>query len=136
MPKGGRYEAEHSGIKQWIHSHCWLLVVAIIGILATIVGASTYGHIEKTRRQTTWTQIGNLKVAISQFEMDVGRFPKDLQELVYEGDESWPGPFLDSDTVPTDGWGGTFVMEKTGKRIKVRSPGPDGKLQTEDDLWK
>ena len=113
-----------------------LLVVGIIGILATIVAATTYGYLEKAKRQTAWSQISVFKGAISQFEMEVGRLPKDLQELVYEGDENWPGPFLDADTVPKDPWGSSYIMENTGKRIRIRSAGPDMQPETDDDLWK
>ena len=113
-----------------------LLVVSILGILATIVIVKTAGQAEKARRQTTWTQAANIKVAIAQFEMDVGRWPNDLDELVFQGDEKWPGPFLDSPEVPKDGWGHDFRMEHKGKLIQVTSSGPDGQFGNEDDLWK
>ncbi len=113
-----------------------LLVVGIIGILAAIVATSTYGHLAKARRQATWTQIANIKVAIAQFELDLGRFPKNLDELVYEGDENWPGPYMDSEEMPKDAWGGDYKMERRGKRVRVTSNGPDGEPGTEDDLWK
>ena len=113
-----------------------LLVVAILGILAGIVAVSTKGHTGKARRQAAWAQAANIKLAIAQFEMEVGRFPKDVDELVFEGDEEWPGPFLDSEEAPKDPWGNEYHLEKKGKRIRVTSSGPDGQLGTEDDLWK
>jgi len=113
-----------------------LLVVAILGILAAIVVVRIFGQGEKAKRQATWTQAAILKTAIAQFEMEVGRWPTDLKELVVEGDEKWPGPFLDSPEVPKDAWGNDFHFELKGKFIRVTSPGPDGKLGTEDDLWK
>jgi general secretion pathway protein G len=113
-----------------------LMVVAILGILATIAMVNLTGQGEKARRQATWTQATTLKLAISQFELEVGRFPKDLDELVYQGDENWPGPFLDSETVPKDAWGHDFKMENKGKLIRVTSPGPDGQFGNDDDLWK
>jgi len=113
-----------------------LLVVAILGILAAVVVTRTAGQAEKAKRQTTWTQADLLKTAIFQFEMEVGRWPADLNELVVEGDEKWPGPFLTSPEVPKDSWGNDFHFEMKGKFVRVTSPGPDGKLGTEDDLWK
>jgi general secretion pathway protein G len=113
-----------------------LLVVAILGILAAIVVIKTTGQAEKARRQATWTQIAALKTAVAQFEMEVGRLPKDLQELVVKGDEKWPGPFLDSEEVPKDAWGNSFQYEFKDKLIRITSPGPDGQLGTPDDLWK
>jgi len=113
-----------------------LLVVAILGVLAAIVAVRTIGATDKARRQATWTQAANIKTAIAQFEMELGRLPKNLKELVVEGDENWPGPFLDSEEVPRDAWGNEFQMEVRGKRLRVTSPGPDGQLGTDDDLWK
>jgi general secretion pathway protein G len=113
-----------------------LLVVGILGVLAAIVVTKTAGQAEKAKRQATWAQADLLKTAIAQFEMDVGRWPTDLKELVVEGDEKWPGPFLDSPEVPKDGWGNEYHFELRGKFVRVTSPGPDGKLGTEDDLWK
>lgn len=113
-----------------------LLVVAILGILAAIVAIKTIGQAEKARRQTTWTQADTLKTAIAQFEMEVGRLPNDLNELVFQGDDKWPGPFLDSPEVPKDAWGNDFRMEHKGKLLQVTSPGPDGQFGTADDLWK
>lgn len=113
-----------------------LLVVAILGILAGIVAIKTVGQADKARRQETWTQIALLKTAISQFEMEVGRLPNDLKELVIKGDDKWPGPFLDADEVPKDGWGNEFKYEYKDKLVRVTSPGKDGQFGTEDDLWK
>lgn len=113
-----------------------LLVVLILSILVSVVAVKTTGYAEKTRRQATWTQIDTIKTAINQFEMEVGRLPENLQELVIEGDENWPGPFLDSEQVPKDSWGNDFRYEIRGKRVRVTSPGPDKQLDTPDDLWK
>jgi general secretion pathway protein G len=113
-----------------------LMVVVIIGTLATIVMVKMTGHTENAKRQKTWVQISILKTSIVQFEMEVGRIPQNLKELIFQGDENWPGPFLDSETLPTDGWGNDFRMEKKGKLIRVTSPGVDGQFDTKDDLWK
>jgi len=113
-----------------------LLVVTIIGILAGIVVVSTPGHMDRARRRKTELQAVEIKTAIMQFEMEVGRWPATLNELVMEGDANWPGPFLDAETVPKDEWGNDFRMERKGKRMRVTSLGPDGQLGTEDDIFR
>jgi general secretion pathway protein G len=113
-----------------------LLVVAILGILTSIVAVKTIGQTDNTKKQAAWTQISVFKTAIAQFDMEVGRLPKDLAELVYEGDSNWPGPFLDSEELPNDPWGQPYRYELRGKRIRITSGGPDGQLGTTDDLWK
>ncbi len=47
-----------------------LLVVAILGILATIVAVKTIGQTDKAKRQAAWTQATSIKTAIAQFEME------------------------------------------------------------------
>jgi len=113
-----------------------LLVVSILGVLAAIVVIKSSGPTHRARRQAAWVQAATIKTAITDFEMTLGRLPDDLKELVIEGDESWPGPFLDSEEVPRDPWGNEFYMQIKGKRIRVTSTGPDGRLGTDDDLWK
>lgn len=113
-----------------------LLVVAVLGILAALVAVRTIGQADKAKHQAALTQATTIKAGIEQFEMEVGRLPRDLNELVIDGDEKWPGPFLDSEEVPKDPWGNQFSMEIRGKRIRVISAGPDGQFGTTDDLWK
>jgi general secretion pathway protein G len=113
-----------------------LLVVGIVGILAALVGIKTIGQADKAKRQAAWTQAATLKTAIGQFEMEVGRLPRNLEELVVEGDKNWPGPFLDVGEVPKDPWGSEFQMQVRGKQLRITSPGPDGLIGTDDDLWK
>ena len=113
-----------------------MLVVMIIGILATVVAVSMTDNSEKARIASTRLTIDSIRHAIVRFEMEVGRYPNEMHDLVIEGDEKWPGPFLDSTDVPRDGWGNEFKYEIVGKRVKVTSPGKDGQFGTDDDIWK
>ena len=112
-----------------------LAVVMILGILATIIGVKIAGAGEKTRINTTRIQIKNIRTAIAAYELALGKFPTSLEELVIEGDANWPGPFLDSETVPKDGWGGDFKYEIIGKRYRVTSAAKDGQFGSPDDIW-
>ena len=112
-----------------------LVVVVILGLLATIVTFKTTTYVGKTRVQTTRATIANILTAINAYEMEIGKYPPDLNDLVKEGDEKWPGPFLDSTEVPKDGWGNSFDYKIVGKRVRVTSSGPDGQLGNEDALW-
>jgi general secretion pathway protein G len=113
-----------------------MLVVLIIGILAAAVVAGLPDAGDKTRTAVTRTTIDTIRGAITRFEMELGRYPTDLRELVIEGDEKWPGPFLDCTEVPRDGWGNEFKYEIAGKRVKVTSAAKDGQFGTSDDIWK
>jgi hypothetical protein len=86
--------------------------------------------------ETTRSQIASLKTAIKTFDLEVGRLPRTLDELVIEGGEDWPGPFLDEEEVPKDGWKNDFRYEQTGKGINVYSAGLDGEFGTDDDIYR
>jgi len=113
-----------------------LMVVSILGILATIVIIRTEGYGDTARRQQTWATIHSVKTAIGSFEMTLGRYPNDMEELIIEGDKDWPGPFLDVEETPKDGWGNELKFEIRGKRLRVTAPGKDGQFGTDDDQWK
>lgn len=108
-----------------------MLVVIIIGILATVVVTRFTGHGEKARINATHLSIKNICTAVDAYEMDVGRFPDSLADLTKATEER--GAFLSS--VPVDAWGTTFQYKKTGKfSYEVRSAGPDTQLGNDDDL--
>lgn len=112
-----------------------LLVVAILGILAGVVAMRVGPARLAAEIAATRANISAIRTGISHYEMAIGKLPATLDELVRVGDENWPGPFLDADTVPNDAWGGAFKYGIVAKRVRVTSAGPDGTFATEDDLW-
>ena len=111
-----------------------MLVVLIIGILATVATTGVIRHAENTRINGTKATIDALKVAIGTYEMIVGERPPTLDDLLKEGDDDWPGPFLDEEIIPNDAWDRPFKYFMKGKRVKIKSAGPDGIFDTPDDL--
>jgi len=113
-----------------------LAVIVILGILTTVVAINVPNYTDKTRVRTTRLSIDNVRTAIITFEMELARYPTSLEELIIEGDDDWPGPFLDVETIPRDGWGNELTYEIRNKRVRVTSAGRDGEFGTDDDLWK
>ena len=113
-----------------------LAVIVILGILTTVVAVNVSNYTDKTRVRTTRLTIDIVRTAIITFEMELARYPTSLEELILEGDEDWPGPFLDVETIPRDGWGNELTYEIRNKRVRVTSAGRDGEFGTDDDLWK
>lgn len=121
-----------------------MFVVVIIGVLLAIVGPRLAGRAGKARDQATSAQIHNIKLAISQFEMHVGRFPdtnEGIEALITEpsnvGEDMWEGPYLDAESVPKDPWGREFRYRSPGEHSKdydLWSDGPDGQEGTDDDI--
>jgi general secretion pathway protein G len=89
-----------------------MIVIFIIGLLASVVGPNLIKWIGKGQVSTTKSTMASLKSALTTFKMDVGRFPdakEGLKALVTpKADAKWKGyqgPYLEGTTeVPQDGW--------------------------------
>jgi general secretion pathway protein G len=112
-----------------------LLVVVIIGMLATIVTVSVPKHLEKARKSKAAADIGGLGVAIQSYYMEKGKYPPGLASLT-EGDD----PFLEK-AVPKDPWGNDYIYAFPGShkpfKYDLKSLGGDG-VESDDDIanWK
>jgi general secretion pathway protein G len=116
-----------------------LLVVTIIGVLAALVIPRIVGVSDKARITATRGDIdGGIKTALGRYEVDVGSYPKSLEDLVMQPSNSkrWQGPYLDK--LPNDQWGHPYIYAYPGKHSNgsydLSSAGPDEKEGTEDDI--
>lgn len=110
-----------------------LVVVAIIGLLAALVGPRVFGHISKSEVTTAKAQIEALARALESYRIDVGRFPdatQGLQALVVQPPDTqkWHGPYL-LKSLPLDPWGHAYQYKIPGTRsdYEIASFGSDGK---------
>lgn len=112
-----------------------IAVLVIVGLLAGVATTSFMSRIEKAKVITTKTSLGQLSTAVGQFYLDVGRHPDEdegLEAIVMEpaDAEGWaPGGYLESDEVPTDGWGNDFVYlspAENDRPFVIISYGADG----------
>ena len=106
-----------------------LVVVVILGILASLVAVKMTGKTEDAKIVAAKANVTTIKLAIAQYEMENGKLPQALSDLV-----SGEKHYLDRETVPKDDWGNEFTYYMKGDLVKVRSAGPDGVFETEDDI--
>jgi general secretion pathway protein G len=112
-----------------------LLVVVIIGMLATIVTVSVPKHLEKARKSKAAADIGGLGVAIQSYYMEMGKYPASM-DLLTQGDD----PILEK-TIPKDPWGNDYIYAFPGShkpfKYDLKSLGGDG-VESDDDIanWK
>ncbi len=114
-----------------------MLVVVIIGILASIAVPNIVGKADKARRAAAKADVeSNLPSAIDMYEMDVGEYPQSLADLITNpGVENWDGPYLKK--VPKDPWKREYHYKVPGDHglgYDVACMGKDGTLGTEDDI--
>lgn len=112
-----------------------LIVIVILGLLASLVAPQMFGRVDSSRIQTAETQIRMLETAIQTFRIDTGRFPETLDELRRSEHPRWDGPYLPRD-VPMDPWGNPYQYEVPGteeRPFDLISYGPTGQPGGEGD---
>jgi general secretion pathway protein G len=107
-----------------------IVVIAIIGILATLVVVRYSGQTDQAKVAAAKSQLAQLEGAVISFHSHVGRLPKSLLELVEKpsGASNWQeGGYLKGKSMPKDPWGNEYLFKVTGRRFEIISLGADGK---------
>jgi general secretion pathway protein G len=107
-----------------------LIVVAIIGLIATLIAPNLIGRFERSKEEITKAQIEMLSSATQSFMLDMGRLPNTLDELVNSTDPKWRGPYLSKQRLPKDPWGRDYQYKCPGDHgpFDLYSLGPEGTL--------
>ncbi len=114
-----------------------LLVVVIIGVLATVVATQFTNKGETARINATRASISAISTAIDVYKLDTGRLPDSLNNLLQSsGEPNWDGPYLrGAQSSIVDAWGTPFSYTTSGSgSFKVISGGPDRQSGTGDDI--
>ncbi len=118
-----------------------LLVVIIIGALASMVVPRLTGRSEKTRRAAAKAEIdANIATALKLYELDTGFLPATQPGLAVLWERpadapNWNGPYLNKE--PVDPWGRAYKYVSPGVHrphdYDLYSLGRDG-TQSADDV--
>jgi general secretion pathway protein G len=109
-----------------------MIVVVILGLLATIVMPRILGRPEQARRMKAKIDIRNIESALALFKTDTGRFPTTSEGLeVLISDPGIKGYNSDAylDKVPLDPWGSRYIYLSPGVHSRdydLESYGKDG----------
>lgn len=110
-----------------------LVVIVIIGMLASYVGPKYFAQIGKSEVTVAKAQLDALSKAIEALRLDMGRFPsasEGLAALMTKPDNApgWSGPYLKK-AVPLDPWQKPYIYQYPvgNGDFKVLSYGKDGK---------
>lgn len=120
-----------------------LIVVAIIGLLATVVIANFQGIFGGAEEDITRTKIAGFETPLLKYRIDTGSYPttqEGLNALISapaNKGSRWKGPYLKDGEQPTDAWGNPFHYRYPGTRntgsYDLWSLGPDG-TESADDI--
>lgn len=111
-----------------------LVVLAIIGLLAGLVGPQVMKHLGGAKTKTAQTQIEDFSGALDMYRLDVGSYPtteQGLKALVEKPSNVniWNGPYLKKTKLPQDPWMKDYIYVSPGQHGKfdIVSLGADGR---------
>jgi len=92
-----------------------LVVLAIIGVLATLVGPRLFNQVDRSKITAARAQARSLKTSMETMYLDMGRWPtaeEGLSLLVEPPQDTnqralWAGPYLDG-AIPLDPWNNPY----------------------------
>jgi general secretion pathway protein G len=100
-----------------------LVVLAIIGLLAGLVGPQVMKHLGESKSKTAKLQIEELASALDMYRLDVGRYPstdEGLSALIEAPGSAkiWNGPYLRKKKLPADPWNNPYHYAAPGQHGK------------------
>lgn len=109
-----------------------LVVLAILTLLAGLVGPRVLGQLGGAKSKTAAVQIADIEKAMELYKLDVGRFPtteEGLEALAKRPPtvtSGWSGPYLKG-AVPADPWGKPYRYQLAPNgAVEIISLGADG----------
>ncbi len=105
-----------------------LVVLAILAMLAALVGPRVMTALESSKVRTARIQIEDIGAALDLYRLDTGRYPATLEGLVKDDIPGWNGPYLKKKRVPRDPWGRAYHYRYPGEHAgyDLFSLGADG----------
>ncbi|HZP45556.1 MAG TPA: type II secretion system major pseudopilin GspG [Candidatus Binataceae bacterium] len=110
-----------------------MVVILIIGLLATIVVQNLRSATDRAKRVKAQADIAQIKSGLDRYYLDAGSYPttdQGLNALVSQPStgnvpSDWQGPYLEK--IPPDPWGHSYVYQSDGTDgYTLKSLGPHG----------
>ena len=117
-----------------------ILVVIIIGVLATMVVPRLVGRTKEAKVARAKADLAAIGIALDLYELDTSHYPTSLDDLTMREAprdvERWNGPYLKKGK-PKDPWGRDYIFKQPSdghnQDYDLSSWGPDGQ-QGNDDI--
>lgn len=120
-----------------------LIALTLLGIVGTFVATNIFSQLQEGQVKATTIQMGNFGNALKEFRRKCAFYPTTDQGLAAllskptSGRECKaypPNGILEESSIPQDPWGFDYEYTSDGKSFQIRSYGPDGEFDTEDDI--
>jgi general secretion pathway protein G len=124
-----------------------LVVLAILGLLATIATTQVLRYFASAKLSTAHAQIESFSSALDLYKLDVGRYPSSQDGLAAlkatpaaadtkpAAADTWNGPYVKNTTSLNDPWGRPYNYASPGRHgeYDLYSNGPDGETSNGAD---
>jgi len=109
-----------------------MVVILIIGLLATIVVQNLRSATDRAKRVKAQADIAQIKSGLDRYYLDAGTYPTTDQGLPAltaaptggNIPHDWQGPYLEK--IPPDPWGNAYFYQSDGSTYVLKSFGADG----------
>lgn len=109
-----------------------MVVVVILGILATLVASNVIGEPDKAREQSARSEIGAFADAVVRYRLAHTTVPESFEDLA--GADGKPR-YVDAQQLPpVDPWGTDYRFELREGEVYIASNGKDLLPDTGDDI--
>ncbi len=116
-----------------------LIVMVIIGMLASLVGPKMFSKVGKSKQKSAKAQISMFETSLDMYRLDMGKYPTSdigLMALRTKPDdnEKWDGPYLPKE-IPQDPWSNPYHYASPSEHgdYEIISYGADGTEGGEDE---
>ena len=120
-----------------------MVVIVILGVLASMVAPNVLGNKDKADRQKAVTDIVALESALDMYKLDNNTYPSTEQglEALVNKPSGFPEPKSYRDNgyirrLPQDPWGSPYYLVVPGEYgpVDIFSAGPDGQPGSDQDI--
>ena len=110
-----------------------MIVVAILGLLATVVVSNLMGSLDNAKINITRTKISQVESAVKRYYLDFSDYPDSIKDLVNPG--SGRPPYVKK--APKDDWNRELIYKRSSgdTPFVIYSMGPDGVKGNKDDIY-
>ena len=104
-----------------------MVVVAIIGLLLTLVAPKFYNYLRQSQVTVTQGKMQNLKLPIQQFRNSEHKLPDSLEALLEPSEKNMNEPYVETEEELNDAWGNRMQYQKlSSSKYDIISLGADG----------
>ena len=108
-----------------------MVVIIILGLLASFVLPSLTGKGEEAKKQIVCVQMQSISQALKMYKIDNSTYPSTSEGLNILLDKG----YFEDNKIPNDSWKNPYIYTSNGTTYEIISLGADKKEGGDDDIY-